>query len=110
MKSLIIPTLTALILCSCSETPLFSGRVAYVSFESESGGTKVMTRYEQGIPGTSTRVKEDVWVDIYNEWVRIVLKNRNDSTTIIPRERVIQINVETKEFNELNIPEVVSID
>ncbi|MEM1295410.1 MAG: hypothetical protein AAGH89_08590 [Verrucomicrobiota bacterium] len=105
MKKILLPLLTALALCSCSkEKSLFSGRVAYVFYENESGGTKVITRFSQGVQGTSTTLNEDVWVDVYDEWIRIVLKNRNDYTTIIPRERVLRVVVETKEGNELNIP------
>ncbi|MEM9480441.1 MAG: hypothetical protein AAGA58_12380 [Verrucomicrobiota bacterium] len=105
MKITLLPLLAAFALCSCSkEKSLFSGRVAYVYYENESGVTQVITRFDKGIKGASTRLNEDVWVDVYDEWIRIVLKNRNDSATIIPRERVLRVVVETKEGNELNIP------
>ncbi|MGJ8678461.1 MAG: hypothetical protein ACSHX0_13165 [Akkermansiaceae bacterium] len=109
MKPLLLLLSVMLCLSSCSEhdsksQPDFSGRVAYIYYKSESGGTKVVTRFDTGIPGTSTSLREDVWVDVYEDWVHVILKNRNDHLTIIPRERVIKIVVETKEGNELNIP------
>jgi hypothetical protein len=110
MKKNLIALIATLMLCSCSEKPIFSGRVGYVYFENESGGTEVITRFDHGIPGTSTMVKEDVWVDVFDEWIQIVLKNRNDYVTIIPREKVIRVVVETKEGNELNIPQFTSAD
>ena len=104
MRDFLAIFLISVLLSSCSETPEFSGRVAYVSFESESGGADVITRYDVGLPGTSTRLKEDVWVKVYQNWIHITLKNRRDSLTIVPRERVIQIDVGTKESNDLNVP------
>jgi hypothetical protein len=100
-------TLTILLLfagCSKNEKPLFSGRVTYVYYTEYNGSVSGFTRFDKGLPGTSTSINEDVWVDVYSDWIAIRLKNRNDSEIIIPKERVQKIIVGTKKENELNIP------
>ena len=108
MKNIILVLTIALMAAGCSRennTCSFSGRVGYVSYQDENNAPQVITRFENGIPGTSSRVNEDVWVDLYPNWIRIVLKNRDDYTLIVPRERVLRVVVETREGNNLNIPQ-----
>lgn len=107
MKKIIPILIVVLALCGCSKNERqcsFSGRVGYVYFQNENNETEVITRFKNGISGTSSRANEDVWVDVYPNWISIVLKNRNDYTIIVPRERVLRLVVETKEGNDLNIP------
>ena len=107
MKHLLTLFIATLLLTGCfseKEEGIFSGRVEYFYYTNKSGGAEGFTRFDQGLPGTSTMVKEDVWVEVYSNWVRVELKNRSGYTYIIPRERVIDIVVGTKEGNELNIP------
>lgn len=86
------------------EESISTGRVESFYYTNKSGGTEGFTRFEKGLPWTSTMVNEDVWVEVYPSWVKVKLKNRNGYTYIIPRDRVIDIVVGTKEGNELNIP------
>lgn len=94
-------------LTGCSpekDKPLFSGRVEFFYYLDEKDSVSGFTRFEQGLPGTSTRAKEDVWLEIYPNWVVARLKNRKDESYIVPRERVRHIIVGAKETNELNTP------
>lgn len=86
------------------EKPLFAGRVESVYFLDETDGVQGYTRFDKGLPGTSTRVKEDVFVEVRTHWVVVKLLNRKDSSHLVPRERIRTITVGTQEGNELNIP------
>jgi hypothetical protein len=107
MKYILPILLIAAVMTGCfseKEESIFSGRVEYFYYTNKSGGTTGFTRSEKGFPGTSTMVNEDVWVEVYPTWVKVELKNRSGYTYIIPRDRVVDIVVGTKEGNELNIP------
>jgi hypothetical protein len=86
------------------EEAIFSGRVEHFYYTDVTGAVDGVTRFEEGLPGTSTMVEEDVWVDVYPAWVKVKLKNRNDYSYVIPTHRVVEIAVGTKEGNDLNIP------
>jgi hypothetical protein len=87
------------------EVPLFSGRVEYFYFVDELDVVSGVTPFEKGFPGTATRVKEDVWVDVYSSWVVVSLKNRRDDDRfIVPRDRVRRVIVGSKELIALNPP------
>ena len=88
-----------------NESALFSGRVASFYYLDEKDSIQGITRSDQGRSGTSTRVNEDIYVEVYSGYVIVKLLNRNESAYIIPRERVRTIVVGTQEANELNIPE-----
>lgn len=85
--------------------PLFSGRVEYFYYLDQNDVLSGFTRFEKGLPGTSTMTKEDVFVEVQNDWVTVRLLNRKNASYIVPRERVRSIVVGTKEGNELNIPQ-----
>jgi hypothetical protein len=107
MKNYIV-ALIAVILCSgcCRRDtkPLFSGRVEYFYYLDEHDAVSGFTRFDKGIPGTATSIKEDVFVEVHKDWVLVKLLNRKDASYVVPRERVRAIIVGTKEGNELNIP------
>jgi hypothetical protein len=84
--------------------PIFAGRVEYFYFLDSNDVVVGVTRFDQGRPGTKTSLKEDVFLEVYKDWVVMKLLNRKSSTQIIPRERVREIIVGTKEGNELNMP------
>ena len=93
--------------CGCAgheEKPLFSGRVEYFYALDEKNALSGFTRFEEGLPGTSTMVKEDVFVEVHKEWVIVKLLNRKGYSYIVPRDRVRTLIVGTKEGNELHIP------
>ena len=51
----------------------------------------------------TSSIEEEIWVEIFTDLVVVKLKNRNDFTYIIPKERVIKIVVGTQELNEAKI-------
>ena len=107
MKNIILALIATALLSGCTRhdsAPLFSGRVEYFYSLDEHDGVSGFTRFDKGLPGTSTSVKEDVFVEVHKEWVIVKLLNRKDTTYVVPRERVRSIIVGTKEGNELNIP------
>jgi hypothetical protein len=115
MKQTVLVIIIAMILSGCTkEIPstteqttnktIFSGRVEHVYYVDETGATSGYTRFDKGLPGTSTTIKEDVWVDIFPNWVVIKLMNRKGYEQIIPQHKIVSIAVGTKEGNELNIP------
>lgn len=55
--------------------PIFSGRVEFIYYLDELDKTAGITRFDKGLAGTSTLVKEDVFVDVYKEWVVIDRKS-----------------------------------
>ena len=91
-----------------SNKPIFSGRVEYVYYSDDHGAKRGYTRFEKGLPGTSTTVQEDVWVDVYPNWVVIKLLNRSNYTEIIPQQKMVSIIVGTEEGNALNVPGVAT--
>ena len=103
MKNIILAFIATALLSGCTR-PLFSGRVEYFYSLDEHDAVSGFTRFDNGLPGTSTSVKEDVFVEVHKEWVIVKLLNRKDTTYVVPRERVRSIIVGTKEGNELNIP------
>jgi len=108
MKTIaLISLVAASLLVGCSsheEKPSFSDRVAYFYYLDEKDSVSGFTRFDKGLPGTSTRVNEDVWLDVYADYVFVTIKNRADESYIIPRERIKLIAVGNPEGNELNIP------
>ena len=108
MKTIaLIPLIAACLLVGCSsdkEQPSFSDRVAYFYYLDEKDSVSGFTRFDKGFPGTSTRVNEDVWLDVYADYVFVTIKNRADESYIIPRERIKLIAVGNPKVNELNIP------
>lgn len=90
--------------CNKAPEPLFSGRVESVFYEDFDNSLSGFTRFDKAYPGTSTAIREDPWVDIYQDWIVIRLKNRKDYAYVIPKERVRTIVVGTEESNRLNIP------
>lgn len=97
-----------LLLTACDrrdETPLFAGRVESFYYAGPNEAVSGFTRFEKGLPGTSTRVKEDVFVEVRQNWVRVKLLNRKDESYLVPRERVRSILVGTEQGNALNIPQ-----
>lgn len=107
MKPLLVLSISLMLLTGCGEqdtTPLFSGRVEYFYYLDHNDAVSGFTRFEKGLPGTSTCVNEDVHVEVRNDWVTVTLLNRKNASYIVPRERVRSIVVGTKEGNELNIP------
>ncbi|TDU68065.1 hypothetical protein EI77_03182 [Prosthecobacter fusiformis] len=105
MKALILLPLLFLPM-SCGKSPdrLFSGRVESIYYLDHKDSVHGYTRFDKGLPGASTSIKEDPWVEVYPAWVVLSLKNRNDYTIIIPKERLRSITVGTKEGNDLNVP------
>ena len=106
-QNLLLGTTALLLLTACDmrdETPLFSGRVESFYYAGPNEGVLGFTRFEKGLPGTSTRVKEDVFVEVRQNWVRVKLLNRKDESYLVPRERVRSILVGTEQGNALNIP------
>ena len=77
----------------------------YFYYLDEKDSIQGFTRFDQGLSDTSTRVKEDIYVEVYSDYVIAKLLNRNGSAYVIPRERVRKIVVGAQETNELNIPE-----
>jgi len=107
MKNIILVLIATALLSGCTRhdtEPLFSGRVEYFYFLDQHDTVSGFTRFDKGLPGTSTTVKEDVFVEVHKEWVVVKQLNRKDPSYIVPRERVRAIIVGTKEGNELNIP------
>jgi hypothetical protein len=107
IKTFFALVLLAFFFTACTpskEKPIFSGRVEFFYYADEGDNIAGFTRFEKGFSGTSTRVKEDIWLDVYTHWVVATLKNRKNESYLIPRERVRHIVVGTKEGNELNAP------
>ncbi|TLD72541.1 hypothetical protein FEM03_00235 [Phragmitibacter flavus] len=107
MKQLLIFSISLVLLTGCGEQNaklLFSGRVEYFYYLNQNDLVSGFTRFEKGLPGTSTMAKEDVYVEVRNDWVIVKLLNRKNASYIVPRDRVRSIIVGTKEGNELNIP------
>jgi hypothetical protein len=108
MRVIILTFATVVLFTGCSKReevePIFSGRVEFFYFLDSNDVVSGVTRFDQGLPGTKTSVKEDVFLEVYKDWVVMKLLNRKGSTQIVPRERVREIIVGTKESNELNIP------
>lgn len=98
--------IATLILAGCHKAPepLFSGRVESVFYEDFDNSLSGISRLDKAYPGTSTAIHEDPWVDVYQDWIVIRLKNRKDYTYVIPKDRVRTIIVGTEEGNLLNIP------
>ncbi|MFG0334762.1 MAG: hypothetical protein ACF8TS_15505 [Maioricimonas sp. JB049] len=76
--------------------PLFSGPVHTVVYRDVGNVLCAFTRGDKGIPGTSSRLNEDVWVTIHPQWVMIELKNRN-VMHIFPADRILRIDAEMKD-------------
>jgi hypothetical protein len=115
MRHTLLVIIIAMILSGCTkeipsttEQPtnktIFSGRVEHVYYLDQNGATSGYTRFDKGLTGTNTGIKEDVWVDVFPNWVVIKLMNREGYEQIIPQHRILSIAVGTKEGNELNIP------
>lgn len=47
--------------------PIFSGRVEYFYFLDANDGVSGVTRFDKGLPGTTTSVKEDVFLEVYKD-------------------------------------------
>jgi hypothetical protein len=90
--------------CQDSSGTVYSGRVESIYYTEYDNSLQGYTRFDKGLPGASTRVKVDVWVDVRADWVTIHLKGRSEYTVLVPKERVRVITVGSKETNELNIP------
>ncbi|MBT3381311.1 MAG: hypothetical protein HN742_19560 [Lentisphaerae bacterium] len=84
-----------------AEDRIYSGRVESVYYSDHSGNIQGYTRLDKGLPGTSTAVKEDVWVMIYQHWIVIELKTRK-TRIAVPRERVLAVHIGNEEANALN--------
>lgn len=107
MKSILLVSGAVMFLSGCAKRdaePVFSGRVEYFYYLDQNDAVSGFTRFDKGLPGTSTMVKEDVFVEVRKDWVVVTLLNRKGASCIVPRERVKSIIVGTKERNELNIP------
>jgi hypothetical protein len=107
MKNIILILIVTALLSGCTRhdaEPLFAGRVEYFYFLDAHDAVSGFTRFDKGLPGTSTSVKEDVFIEVHKEWVIVKLQNRKDASYIVPRDRVRSIIVGTKEGNEVNIP------
>ena len=107
MKTILLVSIAVMLLSGCAKhdtDPVFSGRVEYFYYSDQNDAIFGFTRFDKGLPGTSTMVKEDVFVEVQKDWVVVKLLNRKDASYIVPRERVRSIIVGTKEGNELNIP------
>ena len=108
MRVIILALATVVLFAGCSkregQEPIFSGRVEFFYFQDSNDSVSGVTRFDKGLPGTKTSVKEDVFLEVYKDWVVMKLLNRKGSTQIVPRERVREIIVGTQESNELNIP------
>ena len=108
MRAILLALSAVSLFTGCSKheepRPIFAGRVEYFYFLDSNDVVAGVTRFDQGRPGTKTSLKEDVFLEVYKDWVVMKLLNRKSSTQIIPRERVREIIVGTKEGNELNIP------
>lgn len=109
MKKTTIAAILALAFMAGCDKPsgrdvIFAGRVEYFYYLDEQDNVSGFTRFEKGLPGTSTMVKEDVFVEVHNDWLVVKLLNRNGASYVVPRERVRSLIVGTKERNELNIP------
>jgi hypothetical protein len=96
----------ALILGGCNKAPepIFSGRVESIFYEDFDNSLSGISRLDKAYPGTSTAIHEDPWVDVYENWIIIRLKNRKDYTYVVPKDRVRTIIFGTEEGNLLNIP------
>lgn len=106
-QNLLLGSIVLLLLTGCGrqdETPVFAGRVESFYYAGPNDAVSGFTRFDQGQPGTSTRVKEDVHVEVWQNWVRVKLLNRRDEAYLVPRERVRSIVIGTPEGNALNIP------
>lgn len=107
MKTILLASIAVMLLSGCAKSdsdPVFSGRVEYFYYIDQNDSISGFTRFDKGLPGTSTMVKEDVFVEVRKDWVLVKLLNREDASYIVPRERVRSIVVGTKEGNELNVP------
>lgn len=87
---------------SAEGDPVFSGRVSHFYYLDQNDKVSGFTRHDQALPGTSAMTKEDVYIEVYEQWVVVKLLNRKESSYIVPRERVRSIVVGTKAENELN--------
>ena len=108
MRAILLTLSAVTLFTACSKheeaKPIFAGRVECFYFLDSNDVVTGVTRLDQGRPGTKTSLKEDVFIEVHKDWVVMKLLNRKGHTQMIPRERVREIIVGTKEGNELNIP------
>ena len=87
----------------CKPKPLYSGAVESVYYKNHSGAIEGFTRDDKGLPGAAMQVHEDVWVEVYPEWVFIDLKRRSYQLAI-PSRNVTEITIGNPESNKLSPP------
>jgi hypothetical protein len=98
---LVVTAVCTGLLCGCERKALYSGPVEAVYYKDPIGGMTGFSRLDKGLPGTSTQVGEDVWVEIRPQWVFVELKKRGYRYAI-PSANISEIIIGNAEANKLN--------
>ena len=95
--------------CNDQSDTIYSGRVQYVSYKDlDDKSVRTVNRFDFTPTGSNfTETNTDVWVDVFkSEWVAIKILGMNGVATqrLIPKNRILEINIGNEKTNLLNIP------